>query len=219
MTNKTLIVIAISLLAFSTTAYAQSNSLGVKASTLGLGLEVERSFSDSISGRIGVNYFTYGYSGTEEDVEYDFDLNLASLSILLDWHPFKGSFRVSGGAIYNGNNLDTKAKPSATFDIGDSTYTGAQIGTLKGKIDFDGIAPYLGLGWDTSFGKNKGFGFLFELGAIYQGSPKVDLSVDGPIASDPTFQNDLATEENNLQSDLDEFKVYPVVAIGLSYRF
>ncbi|GAH78016.1 unnamed protein product, partial [marine sediment metagenome] len=143
MTNKTLIVIAISLLAFSTTAYAQSNSLGVKASTLGLGLEVERSFSDSISGRIGVNYFTYGYSGTEEDVEYDFDLNLASLSILLDWHPFKGSFRVSGGAIYNGNNLDAKAKSSATFDIGDSTYTGAQIGTLKGKIDFDGIAPYL----------------------------------------------------------------------------
>ena len=87
------------------------------------------------------------------------------------------------------------------------------------KIDFIDIAPYLGLGWDTSFGKNKGFGFLFELGAIYQGSPKVDLSADGPISSNPTFQIELAKEESNLQSDFDEFKVYPVIAIGLSYRF
>jgi len=219
MGKKVTVAIAIFLFAFSTTVYAQSNSLGVKASTLGLGLEVERSFSDLISGRIGVNYFTYDYSGTEDDIEYDFDLNLMSLSALLDWHPFKGSFRISVGAIYNGNELDAKAKTSGTYDIGDSTYTGAQLGTLKGKIDFDDIAPYLGLGWDTSFGKNKAFGFLFELGVIYQGSPKVDLSADGPIASDQTFQNELAKEENNLQSDLDDFKVYPVIAIGLSYRF
>lgn len=217
--GKKIVAIAIFIFAFSTTSYAQSNSLGIKVSTLGLGLEVERSLSDSISGRIGVNYFTYGYSGTEDDIEYDFDLNLMSLSALLDWHPFKGSFRISGGAIYNGNDIDANAKSSETFDIGDSTYTGAELGTLKGKIDFKDIAPYLGLGWDTSFGKNKSFGFLFELGAIYQGLPKVNLSADGPIASDPTFQNELATEEKNLQSDLDSFKVYPVIAIGLSYRF
>ncbi len=219
MAKKTIVAIAIFLFVFSTTGYAQNNSLGIKTGTLGLGLEVERSFSDSISGRIGVNYFTYSYSGTPDDIEYDFDLNLMSLSALLDWHPFKGSFRISAGAIYNGNDLDAKAKTSATFDIGDSTYTSGEIGTLKGKIDFDDIAPYLGLGWDTSFGKKKGFGFLFELGVIYQGSPKVDLSADGPIASNLTFQNELAKEEKNLQSDLDEFKVYPVIAIGLSYRF
>lgn len=219
MAKKTIVAIAIFLFAFSTTGYAQSNSLGIKVSTLGLGLEVERSFSDSISGRIGVNYLTYSYSGTEDDIEYDFDLNLMSLSALLDWHPFKGSFRISGGAIYNGNNLDAKAKTSDTFDIGDSTYTSAELGTLKGKIDFNAIAPYLGLGWDTSFGKNKGFGFLFELGAIYQGSPKVDLSADGLKASNSTFQSELAKEEKNLQSALNEFKVYPVIAIGLSYRF
>ena len=219
MAKKIIVAMAIFLFAFSTTGYAQSNSLGVKASTLGLGLEVERSFSDLISGRIGVNYFPYDYSGTEDDIAYDFDLNLMSLSALLDWHPFKGSFRISAGVIYNGNELDAKAKIAGTYDIGDSTYTGAELGTLKGKIDFDDIAPYLGLGWDTSFGKNKAFGFLFELGAIYQGSPKVDLSADGPIASDPTFQNELAKEENNLKSDLDDFKVYPVIAIGLSYRF
>jgi len=219
MANKTIIAIAIFLFAFSTTGYAQSNSLGLKASTLGLGLEAEKSFLDSIGGRIGVNYFTYSYSGTEDDIEYDFDLNLMSLSALLDWHPFQGSFRISGGAIYNNNDLEANAKKSATLKIGDSTYTEAQIGTLKGKVDFNDVAPYLGLGLDTSFGKDKSFGFLFELGAVFQGSPQVDLSADGPIASNATFQSNLAKEEEKLQSALDNFEIYPVLAVGLSYRF
>ncbi len=219
MAKRLVVVGAIFLFIFSTNAYAQSTSLGLKVGTLGIGLEAERSFSDSISGRIGVNYFTYSYSGTESDIDYDFDLTLKSLSALLDWHPFKGSFRISGGAIYNGNNLDAKGNPSATYAIGDSTYTSAQLGTLNGEIDFNDIAPYLGLGWDTSFGKDKGFGFLFELGAIYQGSPKVDLTADGPIASDSTFQSNLSKEENDLQNELDNYKFYPVIAIGVSYRF
>ncbi len=219
MISKIIAAIAVFLFIFSTTGYAQSNSLGVKVSTLGLGLEAEKSFSDLIGGRLGVNYFTYDYNGTEDDIDYDFELNLKSLSVLLDWHPFQGSFRISGGAVFNGNTIDANAKSAETFDIGNSTYTGAQVGTLTGKIDFENIAPYLGLGWDTSFGKDKSFGFLFELGVLYQGSPKVALSADGPIASDATFQNELAAEEKDLQSDLDVFKVYPVVAIGLSYRF
>ncbi len=217
MAKKTIVAVAIFLFLFSTTGYAQSTSLGVKASTLGLGLELERSFSDSISGRIGVNYFTYGYSGTEDNIEYDFDLKLRSVSALLDWHPFKGSFRFSGGAIYNGNKLDAKAKPSSEFDIGDGTYY--NIDTLKGKINFNDIAPYLGFGWNTSSGKDKGFGFLFELGAIYQGSPRVELSATGADTSLPDFQANLAKEEDNLQSDMDEFKIYPVIALGLIYRF
>ncbi|MEA3368944.1 MAG: hypothetical protein U9Q24_01100 [Candidatus Ratteibacteria bacterium] len=219
MISRIIAVMAIFLFVFSTTGYAQSNSLGVKISTLGLGLEAERSFSDSIGGRLGVNYLTYDYSGTEDDIEYDFELNLKSLSALLDWHPFQGSFRISGGAVFHGNTIDANAKSAETFDIGNSTYTGAQVGTLTGKIDFENIAPYLGIGCDTSFGKDKSFGFLFELGAIYQGSPKVALSADGPIATNAAFQNELAAEEKDLQSDLDAFKIYPVVAIGLSYRF
>jgi hypothetical protein len=93
------------------------------------------------------------------------------------------------------------------------------VGALSGKVDFDDIAPYVGIGWDTTFGKDNCFGLVFELGVLYQGSPDVNLVSSGPIASDPTFQAELAKETAALQDDLDEYKFYPVVAVGLSYRF
>ena len=154
-----------------------------------------------------------------DDIEYNVDLKLMSLSALLDWHPFEGSFRISGGVLYNGNEIEVDSKLSGSYQVGDKTYTAQEVGTLKGKIDFNKMAPYLGLGWDTSFGKDKGFGFLFELGAIYQGSPDVNLSADGLLASNQDFQNNLAKEEENMQRDVDDYKFYPVVSLGLSYRF
>ncbi len=216
---KRLCIVSLIILLIPVLSYAQSSSIALKVSTLGAGLEIERSFSDLIGGRIIANYFTYDYSGTEEDIEYDFDLTLQSIGLLLDWHPFKGSFRISGGVIYNGNGLDAKARSSATYEIGDHTYTADEIGKLTGEIDFDDFAPYAGIGWDTSSGKKQGLGFVFEIGVVFQGTPDVDLSASGPIASDATFQRDLAKEEDDLQDALNEFKFYPVLAIGISYRF
>jgi len=51
---------------------------------LGAGLEIERSFTDTISARVGVNYFPYDYSGTEDEIEYDFELQLMTLGVFLD---------------------------------------------------------------------------------------------------------------------------------------
>ncbi len=220
MTKKIILpaLIAFTVL-FSSSAYSGDNSVSIKAGLLGAGLEAGRSLSDSIGARIGINYFTYDYSATESDIEYDFSLGLKTLSVLLDWHPFRGSFRLSGGIVFNGNRLDASATSSDTYDIGDRTYTASEVGSLDGEIDFDDVAPYVGLGWDTSFGRKEGLGFLFEIGAIYQGSPRVDLSASGPIASDPDFINNLSKEEDNLQSALDNFTYYPVLAVGLSYRF
>ncbi len=206
-------------LLFSSSAYSGDNFISIKGGLLGAGLEAGRSLSDSISARMGINYFTYDYSATESDIEYDFSLGLKTLSVLLDWHPFQGSFRLSGGVVFNGNRLDAAATSSATYDIGDKTYTASEVGSLDGEIDFNDVAPYIGLGWDTSSGKKKGLGFLFEIGAIYQGTPKVDLSASGPVSSDPEFINNLSKEEDNLQSALDNFTYYPVLAVGLSYRF
>src|SRR6056297_1721923 len=93
----TLTTISLSFVGFSVPAYAGKTSVGLKVSTLGAGVEVERSFSEKFGGRVGLNYFSYSYDGTEEDIDYDFDLELLSGALLLDWHPFSGSFRLTGG--------------------------------------------------------------------------------------------------------------------------
>jgi len=191
--------------------------MALKASTLGVGLEAQKTFTDSFGGRIGINYFTYDYDGTKDDIDYNLDLNLLSVSALLDWHPFQGSFRISGGALYNGNDIDLDAKTAATYQIGGITYDASDIGNLTGNVDFNDVAPYLGIGWDTTFGKSRKFGFLLELGAIYQGTPKVDLSTS--VAASQALQNDLQAEEDSLQEDLDNFEYYPVLAVGLNYRY
>jgi uncharacterized protein YxeA len=219
MIKKIVFIIVVLLFIFSSAVYAENYSIGIKTSTLGIGLEAERNFTDSMSARLGVNYFSYDYSGTKDDIEYDFDLNLMSVTFLIDWHPFQDGFRLSGGMLYNGNNIDADAKSSATYKIGDSTFTSAQVGTLTGDIDFNKILPYLGIGWDKSFGEEKRYGLLFEVGAIYQGSPDVNLNASGPIATDANFLNEIAKEEDNLASELDSFKVYPVFAVSLRYKF
>jgi len=218
-------LLTISTQAFASTpivdSYTPNLSLGARASTAGFGGEATTAITDWLAVRVGINYFTYSYSGTKSNVDYDFDLDLLNGPILLDWHPFKGAFRISGGVLINGNELNAKGKPvaSGTFDLNGTTYTAAQVGNLEGKIDFNSVAPYLGLGVDTSFGKERGFGFVFELGAFYQGSPDVTFSASGPIATNAAFIHDLKQEEADLQSAIDFFKVYPVLAVGVNYRF
>ena len=218
MLKKITVFIAI-LLIIPAAGFASNNSFGVKISTLGGGLETEMSFSDSFGGRIGVNYLTSDYTATIDNIEYNFELNLMSASALLDWYPFKGSFRISGGVLYNDNYLDADAKSANTYEVGGTLYTNTEVGNLKGKIDFNDITPYFGIGWHIPLGKGKRFGFLADLGVVYQGTPQADLTADGSKANDATFRNRLEDEEEELQSKLDGYEYYPVIGIGLSYRF
>lgn len=205
------------LMALAPAAHAAGVSVGGKVSTLGFGLEGEKVLSDSIGVSGVVNYFPYSYSGTESDISYEFDLDFMSIGAVADWHPFRGSFRLSGGIFYNGNELKGKAGPGS-IEVGGVDYT---LDSLEAKIEFNSVAPYVGLGWNTSFKKERGLGFLFEFGALYQGTPKASLSASGSsaVVSNPTFQANLATEEADLQDALKDYKWHPVIGIGLNYKF
>ncbi|MBE9532085.1 MAG: hypothetical protein IME98_04710 [Proteobacteria bacterium] len=219
MKKRILALCAFFLLVISTSSYAGSASIAGKVSTLGLGGEVEMAITETIGIRTGFNYYTYSFSATEGAINYDFDLNLSSVPIFVDYHPFKSGFRLTGGAIYNSNNFEASANYSGTIDIGGTIYTAAEVGTLTADVDFSSFAPYAGLGWDTTFGDDGGFGFSFDLGAMFQGSPEASFTTTGALSADPGFLADLATEEQELQDALDSFTIYPVVSVGINYRF
>ena len=198
--------------------------LGVKAGTLGYGVEVTKSFSDRFSGRVGFNSYSDTDSTTESGIDYDLELDLKTTTALLDFHPFKGSFRLSLGYVANSNRFDMTGRPvAATYDINGTIYNAAEVGQVTGDVTF-GSGTYVGLGWGNA-GDGKGFGMSVDLGIFQQGSPDLSLAASGPITDptspvyDPNFATDLQNEVNSAEKDLEDFQQYPVIALGITYGF
>jgi hypothetical protein len=211
------------LLAASTAAWADVGVL-LKAGTLGAGVDVTKGLSESLGLRLQVNALSYDEDLTESDVDYDAELELKSAGLLVDWHPFSGVFRVSLGAYWNGNEATAVGRPTGgTYEINGVTYNAADIGSLNGQIDFDSVAPYLGIGWASAPKAGRGMTFSFDLGVLYQGEPNVGLTVVcGPAVYAPdcaTLQSDVAAERASLQEDVSDYKFHPVVSFGIGYRF
>lgn len=217
-------LIAAALLAVlgSLPALASASDFGVDAHVglLGYGSELSYSMNDYFVVRGQFNRYSHTYSATKEQVNYDFGLNLKTYGVLFDWHPMAGSFRVTAGYFSNKNDVFAVALPTnGNYTINGNTYSASQVGTLSGDITFNAGAPYLGIGWTTVGTKDTGLGFEFDLGALMQGSPQVTLAATGSISSNSTFQSDLKQENAKFQSDVNNFKTYPVIALGLVYRF
>jgi hypothetical protein len=99
----------------------------------------------------------------------------------------------------------------------------ANAGTIRGEATGSSFAPYLGIGWGSA-SRGGRWGVSFDLGAIYQGSPHVDLTTDlelgVPIPSLVQTVLDAATtdEEQRLERELEDYQYYPVVALGIVFR-
>lgn len=190
-----------------------------KLGTLGYGVELGLGSSDKFSTRIGLNSFTRKYNANSSAVNYDFKLQLQTASLLGDWYPFAGSFRTSGGVLYNNNKISLNAKPTnGNYVINGANYTSAQIGTLQATLTFNKVAPYFGIGWGNPVAQDKGWGMTSDLGVLFQGKPKVDMTVTC-ASSCPQLQTDAAAENTKLQNDLSNFKFWPVASIGISYQW
>lgn len=211
-------IIGVCALLHTTNAAAEGPSLGINAGSLGAGANIGWAVSERINLRLGANQLNYDFKQTIDQIEYDNELALKNVSLLLDWHPFKGVFYVSTGVVNNRNALNLKATPNQSVQIGDTVYTPSQVGELTGKVAFKKYAPYLGIG----FGKRpatKGFGANLDIGVMYQGEPEVSLNASGSFANDPTFRAELAKEQARAQEDISSYRYYPVVNLSLMYRF
>jgi hypothetical protein len=201
--------------------HAEDGSLAIGATggTLGLGPEISYRFNDHVGIRVNGGFYDYDDTDDLDDIEYDATLKLNSFGAMLDWYPLGGGFRISAGGRVNDNKIDLAGTPSAPVEIGNVTYTPAQVGTLTGTVTTDSFAPALTLGYGGKLA--KGFTFGFELGVMLQGSPKIDnlTATGGTLASNPAFLTQLAVEENNAEEDAKDFKLWPIVQLSLAYRF
>ncbi len=221
MSRKTVIAAIVTLVACSAALQAQSEKMAVggMGGTLGLGAEWIVKVSPDANLRFGAGVFNIGVGGEFLDVAYDFDTDLLTFPVRLDWYPFESSFHVTGGLIINRSRADLSHQNGGTVTIGGTTYLIEDVGSIQGNVTFTPAVPYLGIGWGNAFGKTRRWGLISDVGLAYVGSPNVALEATGPIASSPGFQTDLARERADLQDDLDNYRLCPVLSLTLYFRF
>lgn len=206
--------------------------------TLGYGAEIDYPLNASWNLRLQFNSFNYDDDFNESDIDYRGELDLSTVGALVDFRPFDGTFKLTGGFFSNKNKLSADATSAADkiFDIGGSRFAGTANDPLKLAASVDlgkSSAGYLGFGWGNSY--ETGITFNFEIGALLSGSatanlsasgtaysvdqPQLQFNVQGNSAAAIQFREELGIEQANLQEDLDDFEIYPVVALGLGYRF
>lgn len=209
------------LLTIATCGIAQADDsewgVGLKAGTLGLGLEARWSGLPYMDVRLGANQYTYSDDGRQANVLYDADLDLETYFLTANFHFPLSPFRITAGAFNNGNEFNMSSAEPGDFNVGGDFYTAAEVGTLSSTTSFGSTAPYLGLGFDFElFGKA---GLNFDFGVLWQGEPEVTLTADGTLAADQTFQASLESERQELEDDMSDFKAYPVISISFVYNF
>lgn len=194
--------------------------LTLKAGTNGLGAEVTYGLSHIVRVRAGAYGFKAGFGADTSDIDYDMDLRLLSGGGYLDIHPFKGRFRLTAGLMYNANRLSALGTVNTELRFGNNVFTPAQVGTLDGGVDFRTLAPYAGIGWGSPLDSEGNWAFEADIGVLFQGAPDVTLrSIDGELSGQQVLLDALAQEEEELEDELDIFKFYPIVSLGVAYTF
>jgi hypothetical protein len=175
--------------------------------------------SDRFSVRAGAGL--YG-SGTAQDVEvgdvsYDMTIKVGGVNVFAEWYPFGGNFRVSGGLTTIRSPWTLAARSVSHYTINGRDYPAAEVGELEGELRFgNGLSPAILVGWGNPVRRGKHLGLVLDVGLAYIGEETLTLRADGPLASDPAFQRDLAAEQE-FHSGSHAFA--PVLRLGISYQF
>jgi hypothetical protein len=211
--------------------------IGVKASLLGGGVEAAMRVTHRTNVRAGFNMFSYSRGFNKDGVAYDGQIGFKTIEAHYDIFPFSGSFHVSPGVlVYAGTPITATAVVAGgqSFTLGGTQYysdTTTPV-TGSGTIKFNRAAPMATFGWGNLISRKETqhFSVPVELGVAFQGSPQAALSLAGnvcdapggncrSVASDPTVQANVLSEQNKVNNSMSFFKVYPIISVGLGYKF
>lgn len=206
-------------LATTGTALADHNfGVGVKAGTLGIGVEGTWRPLPYVDLRVGANQYDYRNNGVYSGINYDAELGLDNYYATGNLHFPLTPMRLTAGLYSNGNEFNmVSSENGPLMTIGGQLYPADAVGTLSAKAEFDSTSPYFGVGFDfTVLGK---VGLNLDFGVLWQGSPQVSMTTNGLLAGDPNFQAELDAERAELENELGDYKAWPVVSLGFVFNF
>jgi len=210
--------------------------IGLRASTLGAGIEAATALTAKSNFRAGFNYFSYSDSLTKDGINYDGKLSLRSVELHYDQYLI-GGFHISPGVLlYDDNHATATAAASSgsSFTLGGTQYFSSASNPVTGSAALTfprKVAPELLLGFGNLLPRSRHFAINFEFGVAYQGEPNVNLNLAGsacltstgsgclPVASTPSIQSNIASQQTKINHDIRIAKYWPVIALGFGYKF
>jgi hypothetical protein len=213
-------------------------------SLMGVNLQVATNVNRYINIRGVGNVFQYTDNNIDiSDVKTNANLNFASAGVMVDYYPFpKHGFRLSPGFMfYNQNRFTATGTPSTDLSLNDVKYY-SDPSYPNQPIRFDanvGLnqrqqAFVMTSGWGNIISRaGKHWSFPFEIGAVFTGSPTLNLNVSGMgcfeqggyetcgvnMATNSDVQDNLKQENKKYQDDVNALTVYPVISFGVAYNF
>ena len=136
--------------------------------------------------------------------------------------------------LYNGNKVtaNVSVPGGQSFTLSNANYVSDAADPIAGtgKLTVYKAAPMALIGIGNLVPRSRHFSTSFEIGAAYQGPPRVALNLSGSacdptglncrsISSDPTIQSNIAAEQVKLNKSASPYKFYPVLSFGVGYRF
>ncbi len=206
-----------------------SVGLGVQAGSIGIGPVGTIELGDQLE--LHVINGTYRTNVTvNSDQAYNATVRVGGTAGWLDYRTSKhGALRLSLGLLQNAANVHVVATPNTTTTttvvVNGATYTvsgNGGIGNVIGDIRFNGTAPYVGFGLGPTT-RRPGLAFIGSAGIALGPPPQTSLYATNPGALDAsgqaTLASNLASERAQVQSKVNFLQTYPVVSLGLQYRF
>ena len=223
-------------------------AIGGNVSPLGPGAQITTNIVPHLNLRLAGNGFSYATTFTTNGFNANAKLNLASARIAADYYPFHLGFRISPGVMVVNNNKVTAtalAAPGTSITLNGDTFYSDTTNSVTGSTPLHASA-LLGLhatrpaftittGWGNELGRSH-FSVPFEIGAAFTGAPTVNVNLAGWACYDSTLiecnniadtsnpigaqvQSDLTAQVAKWKKDLNPLQVYPIVSVGVAYRF
>jgi len=230
---KKTIGLGVVLLLFTTQAAAVNLGVGVKAGSVGAGIDLSVGLTKTLNARLSLTNIdisgqdetlTVGDDGAELDLDSELDADYGSNALFLDWYIFDGTFHLTAGAFKNNGKLDFTGTLVGTGTIdGQPINAGDIAGDIGGEVSLgDSYQPYIGVGWGRKAGDKPGLSITVDVGVALL-DPEVTLEATviagGNFADQAELDQTLRDAESDAEDELDDFELFPIVSVGLNYAF
>lgn len=194
----------------------------VQGGTLGAGIGAAVGLSPNFGLHADFNAINLSHNFTVGGNLYEDSIHLRQGGLYLDFFPWSNlGFRITSGLLLTDDKLSGVSVPSnGTYVFDGNHYPAFPGDTATATAQYPTVMPYLGIGFGHQ-PSAKGFGFIADIGVAY-GVPRTTYTLSPSLAlhTGPAFSQEIiSTGAQELSEKAWRYRWYPIIQIGVSYRF